>query len=145
MSDENVHNGSASAAATNARAVDYQTPLKRALALGSARSGTQHFITQRVTALALIPLTLWTIALALALVRADYAHARGILHHTFAAVWLMAFVIAVFWHAQLGLQVVIEDYVHTRWLEIVSQLAVKLFCVIGALTAVVAIGRIAFS
>ncbi|HEY8010437.1 MAG TPA: succinate dehydrogenase, hydrophobic membrane anchor protein [Rudaea sp.] len=145
MSDENVRNQSGPVATTNARAVDYQTPLKRVLALGSARGGTHHFITQRVTALALIPLTLWALALALALVRADYAHARAILHHTFAAVWLSAFVVAVFWHAQLGLQVVIEDYVHTRWLEVVSQLAVKFFCVIGALTAVVAIGRIAFA
>jgi len=99
---------------------DLQTPLKRVLGLGSAKSGTHHFIVQRVTALALIPLSIWTIALALALVRADYAHARAIVHHPFAAVWLIAFVVAAFWHAQLGLQVVIGDYVHTRWLEILS-------------------------
>jgi len=123
---------------------DLQTPLKRVLGLGSAKSGTHHFIVQRVTALALIPLSIWTIALALALVRADYAHARAIVHHPFAAIWLIAFVTAAFWHAQLGLQVVIEDYVHTRWLEIVAQLAVKFFCVIGALTSIVSIVRIAF-
>ncbi|MGH8123526.1 MAG: succinate dehydrogenase, hydrophobic membrane anchor protein [Rudaea sp.] len=132
-------------AAADARAVDYQTPLKRVLALGSAHSGTRHFIVQRVTALALIPLTLWSVALALALVRADYAHARAMLHHPFAAVWLIAFTGALFWHAQLGLQVVIEDYVHTRWLEVVAQLAVKFFCVIAALTAVLAIMRIALA
>ena len=123
---------------------DLQTPLKRVRGLGSAKSGTHHFIVQRVTALALIPLSIWTIALALALVRADYAHARAIVHHPFAAIWLIAFVTAAFWHAQLGLQVVIEDYVHTRWLEIVAQLAVKFFCVIGALTSIVSIVRIAF-
>ncbi len=145
MSDENVRNGSAAVSATNARAVDYQTPLKRVLALGSARGGTHHFIVQRLTALALVPLTLWAIALSLVLVRADYAHARAILHHHFAAVWLTAFVVAVFWHAQIGLQVVIEDYVHTRWLEILAQIAVKFFCVIGALTAVFAIVRVALS
>ncbi len=122
---------------------DLQTPLKRVLGLGSAKDGTHHFIVQRVTALALIPLSIWTICLALALVRADYLQARAIVRHPFAAVWLIAFVVVAFWHAQLGLQVVIEDYVHTRWLEIVSQLAVKFFCVIGALTGVVAIVRIA--
>jgi succinate dehydrogenase / fumarate reductase, membrane anchor subunit len=79
----------------------------------------------------------------LALVHADYAQALAIVHHPFAAVWLVAFVIATFWHAQLGLQVVIEDYVHTRWLEILCQLAVRFFCVIGALTGVLAIVRIA--
>ena len=122
---------------------DLQTPLKRARGLGSAKDGTHHFIVQRITALALIPLTIWTITLALALVRADYARAHAIVHHPFAAVWLTAFVIATFWHAQLGLQVVIEDYVSSRWLEVTAQLAVKFFCVVGALTSVLAIVRIA--
>lgn len=122
---------------------DLQTPLKRARGLGSAKDGTHHFIVQRVTALALVPLTLWVIYLALALVHADYAHARAIIHHPFAAVWLTAFVIATFWHAQLGLQVVIEDYVHARWLEVTAQLAVKFFCAAGALVSVLAIVRIA--
>lgn len=124
---------------------DLQTPLKRVQGLGSAKSGTHHFILQRVTAVALVPLTIWIIFLVLALVHADYAHARAMLHHTFAAVWLVAFLVAAFWHAQLGLQVVIEDYVHARWLEIVAQLAVKFFCVVGALAGVVAIARIALA
>jgi succinate dehydrogenase / fumarate reductase, membrane anchor subunit len=124
-------------------AADLQTPLKRVRGLGSAKDGTRHFIVQRVTALALIPLCIWVIFLALTLVRADYATAHAMLHHPFAAVWLTAFVVAVFWHAQLGLQVVIEDYVHTRWLEIAAQLAVKFFCFVGALVCVFAIVRIA--
>jgi succinate dehydrogenase / fumarate reductase membrane anchor subunit len=81
--------------------------------------------------------------LALALVHAVYARAHAIVHHPFAAVWLTAFVIATFWHAQLGLQVVIEDYVNSRWLEVAAQLAVKFFCVVGALASVLAIVRIA--
>jgi succinate dehydrogenase / fumarate reductase membrane anchor subunit len=124
-------------------AVDLQTPLKRARGLGSAKHGTQHFIVQRVTAVALIPLTLWTVFLVLALVRADFASARAIVHQPFTAVWLMAFVIAVFWHTQLGLQVVIEDYVHTRWREIALQLAVKFLCLLGVLAGLLAIVRIA--
>ena len=122
---------------------DLQTPLKRARGLGSAKDGTHHFIVQRITALALVPLAIWVIWLALALVRADYAHARAIVHHPFAAIWLTAFVIATFWHAQLGLQVVIEDYVHARWLEVTAQLAVKFVCAVGALASVLAIVRIA--
>ena len=124
---------------------DLQTPLKRVRGLGSAKDGTRHFIVQRVTALALIPLSLWIIAVALALMHADFAHARALLHHPFAAVWMAAFVIATFWHAQLGLQVVIEDYVHARWLELTAQLAVKFFCFAGALACVLAIARISLS
>ena len=125
------------------KAASLRTPLKRARNWGSAKSGTSHFIVQRVTAIALVPLTIWTVFLALALVHADYAQARAILHHPFAAIWLSAFVIATFWHAQLGLQVVIEDYVHTRWLEVSSQLAVRFFCFAGALASVFAIVRVA--
>lgn len=122
---------------------DLQTPIKRVRGLGSAKDGTRHFIVQRVTAVALIPLCVWMIFVVLTLVHSDYNSARAMLHHPFAAVWLTAFVIAVFWHAQLGLQVVIEDYVHTRWLEIAAQLAVKFFCFVGALVCVFAIVRIA--
>jgi succinate dehydrogenase / fumarate reductase membrane anchor subunit len=122
---------------------DLQTPLKRARGLGSAKSGTHHFIVQRITALALIPLVLWVIWLALALMHADYAHARALVHQPINAILLITFIIAMFWHAQLGLQVVVEDYVHTRWLEITLQLAIKFLCVLGALASVLAIVRIA--
>ena len=124
-------------------AADLQTPLKRARGLGSAKSGTHHFIVQRVTAVALIPLVLWIIWLALALIHADYAHARALVHQPVNAVLLIAFVVAAFWHAQLGLQVVVEDYVHTRWLEVTTQLAIKFLCVLGALASVLAVVRIA--
>ena len=120
-----------------------QTPLKRARGLGSAKYGTHHFIVQRITAVALVPLSVWAIYLALALVHADYGHARTIVHQPFTAICLTSFVVALFWHAQLGLQVVIEDYVHTRWLEVLAQLAVKFFCIVGALASVLAIVRIA--
>jgi succinate dehydrogenase / fumarate reductase membrane anchor subunit len=124
-------------------AADLQTPLKRVRGLGSAKSGTHHFIIQRITAVALIPLVLWIIWLALALMHADYAHARALVHQPVNALLLIAFVIAAFWHAQLGLQVVVEDYVHTRWLEVAAQLAIKFLCVLGALASVLAVVRIA--
>jgi succinate dehydrogenase / fumarate reductase membrane anchor subunit len=124
-------------------AADLQTPLKRARGLGSAKSGAHHWIVQRITAVALVPLCLWVIWLVLAALHADYAQARALVHAPVNAVLLAAFVLAMFWHTQLGLQVVIEDYVHTRWLEISFQLAVKFFCVLGALACVLAIARIA--
>jgi succinate dehydrogenase / fumarate reductase membrane anchor subunit len=120
-----------------------RTPLKDVSGLGSAKSGTHHFIVQRVTGVALVLLTIWIVGFALSLVHAaDYAHAREMLHHAFAAAGMIAFVVVAFWHAQLGLQVVIEDYVHTRWLEIASQLAVKFVCAGAALAGVVAVIRI---
>jgi len=126
-------------------ATDFRTPLKRARGLGSAKDGTRHWIVQRVTAVALVPLCVWLIWLVLALLHADYAHARALVHHPLAAVSLAVFSVVTFWHAQLGLQVVIEDYVHTRWLEVTSQLAVKFICFVGAVASVLAIVRIALS
>ena len=124
---------------------DLQTPLKRVRGRGSARSGTHHFIVQRITAVALIPLLVWIVWLALTLMHSDYAHARATLHHPVQALLMIVFVGAAFWHAQLGLQVVVEDYVHTRWLEITTQLLIKFACVIGAVASILAVIRVALA
>jgi len=124
-------------------AAELRTPLKRARGLGSAKDGTHHFVIERLTALALVPLSLWAIYLALSLMHADYAGARAIVQQPLNATFLSAFVIAMFWHMQLGLQVVIEDYVHLRWLEVAAQIGVKFVCAVGALACVLAIVRIA--
>ena len=121
-----------------------RTPLKTVRGLGSAHGGTHHFIVQRITAVALVPLALWFVWIALSLIHLDYAGARALIAHPCNALLLAAFVLAVFWHAQIGLQVVIEDYVHTPGLEIASQIAVKFLAVLGALASLLAIGRIAF-
>ena len=129
----------------NLKQADLQTPLKRVRGWGSARSGTHHFIVQRITAVALIPLAIWFVWFVLSLVHADYAHARAMLHHPIQAMLMIVFVGAVFWHAQLGLQVVIEDYVHTTWLEITTQLLVKFLCVIGAVASILAVVKVALA
>lgn len=123
--------------------VDLRTPLKHARGLGSAKSGTHHFMVQRVTAIALIPLVVWAVWLALSLVGANYAQAHALIHRPYNALLMIAFIIAVFWHAQLGVQVVIEDYVHTHWLALTAQVLVRLACVLGGLACVLAVARIA--
>lgn len=127
----------------NLHEVDLRTPLKHARGLGSAKSGTHHFMVQRVTAIALIPLVIWALWLVLTLVRADYAQAHALLHQPYNAVLMTIFVIAVFWHAQLGVQVVIEDYVHTHWLALTLQVLVRFACVLGGFSCVFAVARIA--
>lgn len=123
--------------------IDLRTPLKRVRGLGSAKSGTHHFMVQRVTAIALIPLVLWAVWLALVLVHAGYTQALALLHQPINVILMIAFVVALFWHAQLGIQVVIEDYVHTHWVEVSAQIVVRFLCVLGALACVLAILRIA--
>ncbi|HEX4480556.1 MAG TPA: succinate dehydrogenase, hydrophobic membrane anchor protein [Rudaea sp.] len=124
---------------------DLQTPLKRVRGWGSSRSGTHHFIVQRITAVALVPLAIWFVWFVLTLVHSDYAHARAALHHPIQSLLMIVFIGAAFWHAQLGLQVVIEDYVHTTWLEVTTQLLIKFLCVIGAVAAILAVIRVALA
>ena len=122
-----------------------RTPLGRARGLGSAKDGVHHWWVQRLTAAALALLTPWFLWLVLSLPATDLASVHAVLALPHNALFLLAFVIALFWHARLGLQVVIEDYVHARSLEIALQVLITFACALGALAAVVAIGRIAFT
>jgi len=124
-------------------AKDFRNPLKRARGLGSSQSGVGHWWTQRMTAAALVVLTIWLAALVLRVLHADYATARAAIAKPWNAVLLVAFVITAFWHAVLGLQVVIEDYVHTRWKEVTSIAVIKFLAVLCALAGVLAVLRIA--
>ena len=123
---------------------ELRTPLGRARGLGSAKDGVHHWWMQRLTAIALALLTPWFLWLLLTLPATDPGSVHAVLRRPHNALFLLAFVIALFWHARLGLQVVIEDYVHTRSLELGLQVLVRFACALGALTAVVAIGRIVF-
>ena len=119
-----------------------RTPLKNARGLGSAKDGVHHFVVQRVTAVALVFLSVYVVALLVGLAGSDYATARAAVADPCNAVLLIAFVVAMLWHAQLGVQVVIEDYVHTPGLAIVAQLAVRFTCFLAAVAGVLAILRI---
>jgi len=91
---------------------DFRTPLARARGLGAAKSGVGHYITQRVSALALvilIPLFVWSIA---SLPSADYETARAWIGSPLGAILTLLTLTATFYHMRLGLQVFIEDYIH---------------------------------
>ena len=119
-----------------------RNPLKSAIGLGSAKDGTHHFVLQRITAVALIFLSLYVVGLIISLIGDDYATVRASVANPCNAVLLIAFVVSAFWHAKLGLQVIIEDYVHTPWSATVLQLANIFVCVLAALASVLAIVRI---
>lgn len=118
-------------------------PIARARGLGSAKSGAHHFIVQRLTAIALVPLSIWFLIAALGLVTGEYADARTWLAQPLNASLMSVFVIALFYHAQLGVQVVVEDYVHTPWMELALQIGTKFACFFAAVASLLAIVRIA--
>lgn len=118
-------------------------PLANAKGLGSARQGSHHWIMQRLTAVALVPLSLWFLLCVASQVGTEFAEARGLIAQPMNGALLAAFVIALFYHAQLGLQVVVEDYIHSKWLEVALQIAIKFVCFFGAIVSLLAIVRIA--
>lgn len=122
--------------------MNYQTPLAKVKGLGSAKAGTGHFWMQRITAITLIPLSLWMVSFTEQLLDASHQEMVVWLSGPMDIVLALAWVIAAFYHASLGLQVVIEDYVHTEWMKISSIWLMKLTFLFFAIAAIVAIFRI---
>ena len=122
----------------------FRSPLARAIGLGSAKSGVQHWWAERVTAVALVPLCLWFVASIIAHAGSDYASLHRLdqdaasqrrLHDPVADRAISS--------SALGLQVVIEDYVHSG-VKFAAVIAVRLCCYGLAVVGIIAIVRIAF-
>ena len=121
-----------------------RSPLGRVLGLGSAKDGTAHWWAQRVTAVALIPLTLWFMISLLALPALDYATVRAWLSVHFSG-FLAALLVAVLaHHSYLGTSVVVEDYVHSAGTKLVSLLLLRFVHVLVGGLSIFAILRVAF-
>ena len=94
--------------------MNMRTPLGRVRGLGSAKTGTEEFWLQRVTAIAGIPLTIAGLSLVISLTGRSYPAVKQILASPLVAVLLILFVLALVLHMKIGVQVVVEDYVHSK-------------------------------
>ena len=110
-----------------------RSPLGRARGLGSARAGSRHWWAQRVTAVALVPLTIWFVWSILHLTGASRIDVADWMSSPVQLALMLALIAATFHHLQLGLQVVIEDYVHQEAAKLGLVLAMKGLCVLLAL------------
>lgn len=118
--------------------------LGRARGLGSAQYGTGNWWGQRVTAMALVLLSIWFIFSAMHLAGQPRAVVEAWAANPLTATLLLALVAAAFHHLQLGLQVIIEDYVHITHVRQTSVLVMKAVVALLALTAAVAVLKLAF-
>ncbi len=124
----------------NAPHVDMRrSPLGRARGLGSAKAGAAHWWAQRLTAAALVPLTLWFICSVIRLIGADQHAVVVWLSAPLPLVLMLALIAATFHHLQLGLQVVIEDYVHDHAAKLASVLGLKAVCALSALACFISV------
>ena len=123
--------------------VSYRTPLSRARGLGSAQHGVGQWISERVAAIALVPLTLWGVFGVLRLAAGDYGAAVAWISDPLNATLMVLLVVISFWHMQAGLRVVIEDYIHVT-LNKSALLILNLFvCGLAGALAVFSILKVA--
>jgi succinate dehydrogenase / fumarate reductase, membrane anchor subunit len=120
-----------------------RSPLGRAIGLGSAKEGVEHWWMQRITAVALVPLMLWFVIAVIGLVGAELETVQNWVSRPLPAILLMLLLIASFYHMSLGLQVVIEDYVHSELPKLGLVIAIRLLCFAFAVAGIFAVLSIA--
>jgi succinate dehydrogenase / fumarate reductase membrane anchor subunit len=120
-----------------------QTPLHKVQGMGASHSGTGHFWRERVTAVALAPLSLWFLFVLLGLAGTSEVTALQFLAHPWNALLMGAFICFSLYHAALGLQVVIDDYIHTAGMKIFLLLVVRFSCLAVFAVSIFALIRIA--
>lgn len=114
----------------------------RVQAQGSTRQGARHWMAERMTSVALVPLSLWFVLSAIGLSGATYEEVRAWLAGPFNTTAMLLFVVALFWHTQLGLRSIIEDYVHHELTKIVSLMLVNFAALALGLACIVAVLKV---
>ena len=123
--------------------VSYRTPLGRARGLGSAKEGAGHWLSERVSAIALVPLVLWAVYGVLRLAAGDYGFAVHWIQDPLNATLVVITIAVSFWHMHAGLRVVVEDYIH-KALSKSALLLLNLFvCGLAGALAVLSILKVA--
>lgn len=119
-----------------------RSELGRARGLGSAKAGVEHWWAERLTAIALVPLTVWFVISVLRLLGHDQPTVAHFIGRPWNAALLILLVVMTFHHMQLGLQVIYEDYIHQRG-TLIASLATKAACLVLGLLAVLAVLKLA--
>jgi len=123
--------------------VSLRSPLGSVLGAGSAKHGVHHWWLQRVTSVALVPLTIWFVVSLLALPSFDYPTVVAWMSHGLSPLFLILLLAVGTWHSQLGVRVVVEDYVHGAGARTVALVAIGFAHVLLATAGVLAVLRVA--
>jgi succinate dehydrogenase / fumarate reductase membrane anchor subunit len=120
-----------------------KTHLARVRGLGSAKEGSHHWWMQRLTAIALIPLTVWFAISIIGIVGADHAAVVNWFSSPVISIFMILFVSTMVYHSTLGVQVVIEDYIHKERWKFGLLIALKFFGITLGVVAVFSILKLA--
>lgn len=123
---------------------DSSTAIGKVRGLGSAHHGGEHWLTERLTSIALLLLGTWLIASLLILPKVDQRTVIEWLHAPSGAVPMALFIIVAFRHALDGMKVFVDDYVHQPGTNFVVNTLLLFLAVGGGAVALFALARIAF-
>jgi len=121
-----------------------RSPLSRVQGLGSAKDGTAHWWAQRVSAVALVPLTLWFALSLLSLPDFDFDTARIWLSVPISAFLAVLLVAVMSYHSYLGTIVIVEDYVSAAGMKVLILMLLRFLYVLCGGAGIFAILRVAF-
>jgi succinate dehydrogenase / fumarate reductase, membrane anchor subunit len=121
-----------------------RTPLGRVRGYGSAKSGTEHFIHQRLTAIANIPLTIAAVLIVISLIGHNHAGVVQILGSSVVAIVMLLFIISSLYHMKIGMQVIIEDYVHDDGAKYALLILNMFFTIVVGFSSIYAILKLSF-
>ncbi len=121
-----------------------RTALARAIGLGSAKSGVEHWWAERVSAVALVPLSLWVVTSLIAHSRSGYGEFIAWLKTPATAILMVLLLIASFHHTAAGIRVIVEDYVHSSW-RFVAAASLQLLCTAFAVVGIFSVLTIFFA
>ena len=121
-----------------------RSPLGRVLGRGAAHEGVRHWWRQRLTSLALVPLTVWFVVSLLTLPSLGYATLIAWMSQSWTALLLSLLVLVAVWHSQLGVRVVVEDYVHGAGARTLTLVVIGFVHVLLGAAGVFAVLKVAF-
>jgi succinate dehydrogenase / fumarate reductase membrane anchor subunit len=125
--------------------MSFLTDYKRVAGLGSAKTGTEHFVEQRLSAIALIPLSLLFLYTFIPALGAGYEAVLAIYARPIPALIAIMFIWAMFSHLRMGLQVVIEDYIPNHRVQMRLLIINALLWRAAAIAGVFAVAKLAFT
>lgn len=119
------------------------TSIGRVRGLGSAKSGSHHWLIQRFTAIGNLLLVLWLAVSIILLPDMRYGTVAEWLARPVPAVAMILLIVSTFWHARLGMQVMAEDYVHEDGSKFACLVALNFAAFAGAAFGVFCVVRLA--
>lgn len=122
-----------------------RSDLGKARGLGSAHHGTGHWMHQKFTALANIPLVIWFVYSMVSLIGATYIEYTAWLASPVNAILMILLVLSTFYHAVLGTQVMFEDYIANKGFRLIKIVGLKLFFTAFAVASIFSILKVAFT